>query len=44
MFKLSVLYGHPADTAAFEANYAQTHIPLALKILRPYREIRPFAA
>ncbi len=32
MFKLSVLYGHPADTAAFEAYYAQTHIPLALKI------------
>jgi uncharacterized protein (TIGR02118 family) len=30
--KLTVLYGHPADPGAFEAYYANTHIPLALKI------------
>lgn len=27
--KLSVLYGHPADAAAFEAYYLGTHLPLA---------------
>ena len=27
--KLSVLYGHPADPAAFEAYYLGTHLPLA---------------
>ena len=27
--KLSVLYGHPADPAAFEAYYWGTHLPLA---------------
>ena len=26
--KLSVLYGHPADPAAFEAHYRGTHLPL----------------
>ncbi len=29
MIKLTVLYGHPADTAAFEDYYADTHLPLA---------------
>ena len=29
MIKLTVLYGHPADTAAFEDYYANTHVPLA---------------
>lgn len=29
MIKLTVLYGHPADTAAFEDYYANTHLPLA---------------
>ncbi len=27
--KLTVLYGHPADTAAFETYYLGTHLPLA---------------
>jgi uncharacterized protein (TIGR02118 family) len=31
MIKLTVLYGHPADTAAFEKYYAETHLPLASK-------------
>ncbi|MEO8112061.1 MAG: EthD family reductase [Ginsengibacter sp.] len=30
MVKLTVLYGHPTDVEAFEAYYADTHIPLAL--------------
>jgi uncharacterized protein (TIGR02118 family) len=30
--KLTVLYGHPSDPAAFEAYYAQTHMPLVHKI------------
>lgn len=30
--KLSVLYGHPADPAAFEAYYLGTHLPLAATI------------
>lgn len=29
MVKLTVLYGHPADPAAFEDYYANTHVPLA---------------
>ena len=32
MFKLTVLYGHPSDPAAFEQYYAETHMPLAVKI------------
>jgi len=32
MVKVTVLYGHPKDDAAFEDYYAETHIPLALKI------------
>jgi uncharacterized protein (TIGR02118 family) len=27
--KLSVLYGHPSDPAAFEAHYHGSHLPLA---------------
>src|SRR5437763_16757061 len=30
--KLTVLYGHPTDPGAFETYYANTHVPLALKI------------
>jgi uncharacterized protein (TIGR02118 family) len=30
--KLTVLYGHPTDPGAFEAYYANIHVPLALKI------------
>ncbi len=30
--KLSVLYGHPVDPAAFEAHYLGTHLPLAATI------------
>ncbi|OSZ73600.1 ethyl tert-butyl ether degradation protein EthD [Chitinophagaceae bacterium IBVUCB2] len=29
MIKLTVLYGHPTDIAAFEEYYANTHLPLA---------------
>ena len=32
MLKATVLYGHPTDTDAFEKYYAETHIPLALKM------------
>ena len=32
MVKLIVLYGHPTDPAAFEAYYAETHLPIAAKI------------
>jgi uncharacterized protein (TIGR02118 family) len=28
MIKLTVLYGHPTDPAAFESYYASTHMPL----------------
>ena len=30
--KLTVLYGHPTDPAAFEKYYAEIHLPLADKI------------
>jgi uncharacterized protein (TIGR02118 family) len=30
--KLSVMYGHPVDPAAFEAHYLGTHLPLAAAI------------
>lgn len=29
MIKLTVLYGHPTDTEAFEAYYINTHLPIA---------------
>jgi uncharacterized protein (TIGR02118 family) len=32
VLKLSVLYGHPVDPAAFEAYYLGTHLPLAATI------------
>jgi len=32
MIKLTVLYGHPADAAAFEDYYANTHMPKAAKL------------
>ena len=32
MVKLTVLYGHPGDPAAFERYYAETHMPLVAKI------------
>ncbi len=32
MIKLTVLYGHPDDAAAFEDYYAAEHLPLAAKI------------
>jgi len=32
MIKVTVLYGHPTDTDAFDRYYAETHIPLAEKI------------
>ena len=31
MVKLTVLYNHPKDPAAFEKYYAQTHMHLARK-------------
>lgn len=32
MHKLTVLYGHPKDTAAFDRYYHETHIPIAKKM------------
>jgi len=32
MVKVTVLYGPPSDTAAFEDYYANTHVPLAAKM------------
>jgi len=32
MVNLTLLYGHPADSVAFESYYANTHLPLAAKI------------
>jgi uncharacterized protein (TIGR02118 family) len=32
MVKVTVLYGPPADAAAFEDHYANTHLPLAAKM------------
>jgi uncharacterized protein (TIGR02118 family) len=32
MVKVTVLYGPPADPAAFEDHYANTHVPLAAKM------------
>lgn len=32
MIKVTVLYGHPTDPAAFESYYATTHMPLVGKI------------
>ena len=39
MAKLIALYHKPADTAAFDAYYTSTHVPLAKKVpgLRGYR-------
>ena len=32
MVKLTVLYGQPKDSAAFERYYLDTHTPIALKV------------
>lgn len=32
MTKLTLLYGQPADMAAFESYYANTHLPIASKM------------
>ena len=32
MMKLTVLYGPPTDTAAFDQHYQDVHVPLAQKI------------
>jgi uncharacterized protein (TIGR02118 family) len=32
MVKLTVLYNHPTDPAAFEKYYAQTHMPIAQQV------------
>lgn len=32
MIKLTVLYGHPTDPVAFESYYANTHLPLVVKM------------
>ena len=39
MIQLNVLYGHPTDPAAFEAYYADTHMPLAGRILGPHVKV-----
>ncbi|MDB5231820.1 MAG: Ethyl tert-butyl ether degradation EthD [Chitinophagaceae bacterium] len=43
--KLTVLYGHPQDTAAFEKYYKEKHLPLASKIAGVTRlELTKFTA
>lgn len=32
MIKVTVLYGHPTDSAAFENYYANNHLPIAAKM------------
>lgn len=32
MYRLTVLYGHPTDPAAFDRYYEEVHLPLARKI------------
>ncbi len=32
MIKITVLYGHPTDAAAFEKYYAETHLPIVGKM------------
>lgn len=32
MVKLTVLYGHPTDAAAFDQHYAEVHVPLVDKL------------
>jgi len=32
LIKLTVLYGHPSDTAAFDEHYANVHVPLVHKV------------
>ena len=32
MYRITVLFGHPRDPAAFERYYRQTHFPLAAKM------------
>lgn len=32
MIRLMVMYGHPKDTAAFDAYYRDVHLPIAKKI------------
>jgi uncharacterized protein (TIGR02118 family) len=45
MVKLTVLYGHPDDPAAFEEYYANTHLPLVEKMpnLQRYEAARVVA-
>lgn len=42
-YQLTVLYGRPDDTAAFDAHYADTHAPLAAGLpgLRSYTAFSP---
>ncbi|SDE78448.1 conserved hypothetical protein [Pricia antarctica] len=32
MIKMTILYGHPTDSVAFEEYYTKTHMPIAAKI------------
>jgi uncharacterized protein (TIGR02118 family) len=43
MIQLTVLYGHPKDTAAFDRYYQETHAPLARKMpgLKGYTANKP---
>jgi uncharacterized protein (TIGR02118 family) len=45
MFQLTVLYGHPQDSTAFDRYYNQTHAPLALKLpgLKGYTANKPMS-
>lgn len=33
MIKITVLYGHPTDSSAFEDYYANNHLPIAAKMI-----------
>ncbi len=45
MYKVTVLYGHPTNTEAFEKYYAETHLPLAAKMKGVIRvELTKFVA
>lgn len=44
MIKLTALYGHPTDPAAFEAYYAETHMPLVAKMTGFLRQEKALVA
>ena len=43
MLKMTILYHHPADAAAFEKYYAEKHFPIAVKMPVARVELTKFA-